>query len=132
MPFKKDGIYISPTNVKGSVIRFLSLLKALVVRELKGRYRRSILGPAWAILQPLFYMVIVAFLRGVFNISSEGVPYVIFTYSALVPWTFFSNAVTRCGPSISANASIVKKIAGRGTKIRKISSQLFLCSSDKR
>jgi lipopolysaccharide transport system permease protein len=56
-------------------------------------------------------MVIFTFLRGVFNISSEGVPYIIFTYSALVPWTFFSNAVTRCGPSISANASIVKKIA---------------------
>jgi len=81
------------------------------MRELKGRYRRSLLGPAWAIIQPLFYMVIFTFIRGVLNISSEGVPYVIFTYSALVPWTLFSNGVTRCGPSVSSNAGILKKIA---------------------
>ena len=81
------------------------------MRELKGRYRRSLLGPAWAIIQPLFYMVIFTFIRGVLDITSEGVPYVIFTYSALVPWTFFSNGVSRCGPSVSSNAGIVKKIA---------------------
>jgi lipopolysaccharide transport system permease protein len=103
--------YICPTETKAEVNRFLNLLWALVIRELKGRYRRSLLGPAWAILQPLFYMVIFTFLRGVLDISSEGVPYVIFTYSALVPWTFFSNAVTRCGPSVAANAAVLKKMA---------------------
>jgi lipopolysaccharide transport system permease protein len=81
------------------------------MRELTGRYRRSLLGPAWAVIQPLFYMVIFTFIRGVLNITSEGVPYVIFTYSALVPWTFFSNGVSRCGSSVSSNAGIVKKIA---------------------
>ncbi len=103
--------YICQTDQKEELQRFFTLMWALVMRELKGRYRRSLLGPAWAIIQPLFYMVIFTFLRGVLDISSEGVPYVIFTYSALVPWTFFSNAVTRCGPSISSNAGLLKKIA---------------------
>jgi lipopolysaccharide transport system permease protein len=105
------AVYIRPIDRKTEVQRFFNLLWALVMRELKGRYRRSLLGPAWAIIQPLFYMVIFTFIRGVLNISSEGVPYVIFTYSALVPWTLFSNGVTRCGPSVSSNAGILKKIA---------------------
>ena len=103
--------YIRSVETRTELKRFLNLLWALVTRELKGRYRRSLLGPAWAILQPLFYMVIFTFLRGVLDISSEGVPYVIFTYSALVPWTFFSNSVIRCGPSISSNAGVLKKTA---------------------
>jgi lipopolysaccharide transport system permease protein len=98
-------------NQRNEMIRFFNLLGALVIREIKGQYRRSFLGPAWALLQPLFYMVIFTFIRGVLKISSEGIPYVLFTYSALVPWTFFSNAVTRCGPSVLQNAGIVKKMA---------------------
>jgi lipopolysaccharide transport system permease protein len=109
---KKNGsTYIVSGSSKTETTRFLGLLWALVARELKGRYRRSLLGPGWAILQPLIYMVVFTFLRGVLDISSEGVPYVIFTFSALVPWTFFSNAVIRCGPSIASNASVLKKIA---------------------
>ncbi|OQY48548.1 MAG: ABC transporter [Anaerolineaceae bacterium 4572_78] len=105
------GIYIHPLDRRIEIQRFWSLLWALVAREFKGRYRRSILGPLWAVLQPLFYMVIFTFLRGVLDIPSDGVPYIIFTYSALVPWTFFAGTITRCGPSVSANSSLVKKIA---------------------
>lgn len=89
----------------------LELIRALVVREFHGQYRRSLLGPAWAFLQPLAYMVVFSFLRGVLAIPSDNIPYVLFTFSALVPWTFFANAVSRCGPSITANASILKKVA---------------------
>ncbi|RLD93722.1 MAG: ABC transporter permease, partial [Aquificota bacterium] len=96
---------------KTDVSSFLELLWALVAREIKGQYRRSLLGPTWALLQPLFYMVIFTFVRGVLKISSEGIPYVLFTYSALVPWSFFSNAVARCGPSVIQNAGVVKKMA---------------------
>lgn len=105
------AVYMRPVDRKTERQRFLHLLWALILRELKGRYRRSLLGPAWAIIQPLFYMIIFTFIRGVLDISSDGVPYVIFSYSALVPWAFFSNAVTRCSPSIYQNAGIVKKIA---------------------
>ena len=91
--------------------RFFNLLWALVSRDLRGRYRRSILGPAWAIIQPLFLMVVFTIIRGFVNIPSEGMPYVIFSYSALVPWMFFSKAVGDCGPSIMSNAGILKKMA---------------------
>jgi homopolymeric O-antigen transport system permease protein len=90
--------------------RFLNLLVALVSRDIRTRYRRSALGPAWAILQPLILMVLFNMLRGFVDIASDGVPYVIFSYSALVPWTFFSNAVSFCGPSVYANAAVLKKI----------------------
>ncbi len=91
--------------------RVINLVAALVVREFKGRYRRSLLGPAWAIIQPLGYLAMFGFVGHVLNISSEGIPYLLFTYSALVPWTFFSNAISRCGPTFYFKAAIVKKIA---------------------
>lgn len=90
---------------------FLALLRGLVVRDIRARYRRSLLGPLWAILQPLILMVLFNMLHGILDIPSDGVPYVIFSFAALVPWTFFSNAVQRCGPSVSANAGLVKKMA---------------------
>lgn len=93
--------------------RFFSLTLALVAREFKGQYRRSLLGPAWALLQPAAYLVVFSLLRGVLAIPSEGLPYALFSFCALVPWTFFSNAVIRCGPSIGANAGILKKVAVR-------------------
>ncbi|MFH1023622.1 MAG: ABC transporter permease [Planctomycetota bacterium] len=95
----------------GEARRFRTLLWALVVREIKGRYRRSLLGPAWAVVQPLGYLLIFLMLRGVLGVRGDGTPYAVFAMAALVPWTFFSNAVAWCGPSILANAGIVKKIA---------------------
>ena len=89
----------------------LSLLWALVYRNLLSRYRKSILGPAWAIIQPLMYMVVFGLLRGVTEVSSEGIPYPVFTFAALVPWSFFSNAVVTSAPSVLLNSSLIKKIA---------------------
>ncbi|HLA45485.1 MAG TPA: ABC transporter permease [Aggregatilineales bacterium] len=90
---------------------FLILLHALVIRDIRARYRRSFLGPLWAILQPLILMILFSMLRSIVDIPSDGTPYLIFTYSALVPWTFFSNSVVRCGPSVSSNNALVKKMA---------------------
>lgn len=90
--------------------KFFNLTKALVYREIATRYRRSVLGPLWAIIQPLLLMVVFTLLRGVIKIPSEGVPYVIFSYSALVPWTFFTSSINRCGPSVLANGNLIKKI----------------------
>ncbi len=87
-----------------------NLLWALVYRDIRVRYRRSFLGPAWAIIQPLMLMVVFTIIRGIVTIPSDGVPYVIFSYSALVPWMFFSKATQACGASIISNASIIKKI----------------------
>jgi lipopolysaccharide transport system permease protein len=65
----------------------------------------------WAFLQPLILMLLFNMLRGLVNIPSDGLPYVLFSYAALVPWTFFSNSLSACGPCILANADVVKKIA---------------------
>jgi lipopolysaccharide transport system permease protein len=65
----------------------------------------------WAFLQPLILMILFNMLRGFVNIPSDGLPYVLFSYTALVPWTFFTNAVAACGPSIITNADVIKKIA---------------------
>ncbi len=90
---------------------FLNLLAALVMRDIRGRYRRSLLGPLWAVIRPLFMMVVFGILRGVANIPSDGIPYPIFSFSVLVPWVFFSTAVNACGPSVLGNAGILKKLA---------------------
>ncbi|MBF0371106.1 MAG: ABC transporter permease [Magnetococcales bacterium] len=111
MDIKQKGIYRQTRGGVGEGRRMVALAQALVVRGFKGQYRRSLMGPAWAFLQPLVYMVVFTFLRGVLDIPSNGIPYAIFTFSALVPWTFFSNAVSRCAPSISANGGILKKIS---------------------
>lgn len=97
--------------VQQSPWQLLDLTLALVVREFKGQYRRSLLGPAWAVLQPLAYLAIFLLLRGILEIPSDGLPYPLFALSALAPWIFFANAVTRCAPSVVANAGILKKVA---------------------
>jgi lipopolysaccharide transport system permease protein len=98
-------------RAQAKVGRFISLLSALVYRDVMSRYRRSLLGPLWAILQPLILMVLFNMLRGFVSIPSDGIPYVLFSYTALVPWTFLTNAISFCGPSIARNASVLKKIA---------------------
>ncbi len=103
--------YFLITGKDCRLAQFGSLLWALTYRNVVSRYRKSILGPAWAIIQPLGYMLLFIFLRGVTRFSDEGIPYPIFTFAALVPWTFFSNAVVQGAPSVLVNASIVKKIA---------------------
>lgn len=90
---------------------FFTLLWSLVSRDVTARYRRSVLGPAWALIQPVFLMTVFTVLHTFVEIPSDGVPYVIFSYTALVPWTFFATAINGGGASIMGNAGIIKKIA---------------------
>jgi len=108
--------YVSSQTRRGQLARSGRLLWALVVREFKGRYRRSVLGPAWAIIQPLFLMVIFVFIRRLIKNpggpgSAKQVSDVLDTYCVTVPWAFISNAVVRCGSSVYGNGRILKKIA---------------------
>ena len=103
--------YINAGRSGREVSRFVTLLWALVVRDVTSRYRRSSLGMWWAFLQPLILMLLFNMLRGFVNIPSDGIPYVLFSYAALVPWTFFANSLSACGPSIITNAEVIKKIA---------------------
>jgi len=109
--FMTKGVYIHAGPKGQRMTRFATLLAALVVRDVTSRYRRSSLGLWWAFLQPLILMLLFNMLRGFMSVPSDGLPYILFSYTALVPWTFFTNAVSACGPSITANAEVIKKIA---------------------
>lgn len=90
---------------------YRELLARLVWRDVVVRYKQTSVGVAWAIIQPFLTMVVFAFIFGRFaNFPSKGIPYPIFTYSALLPWTFFASAVALSSASIVSNASLVTKV----------------------
>jgi lipopolysaccharide transport system permease protein len=90
---------------------YRELLFFLVWRDIKVRYRQTVLGAAWAVIQPFFTMVIFSLFFGrLANVPSDGLPYPIFSYAALVPWTFFATALTQASNSLVLSANMVKKI----------------------
>ncbi len=93
-----------------NVWEYRELTGNLVRREVLARYKQSLLGPAWALLQPLLLMLTFTFVQTFVKFPSDGLPYPIFAYSALLPWTMFQSAVTLSTPSIVLNAGIIKKI----------------------
>jgi lipopolysaccharide transport system permease protein len=109
-------VHIKPTSnwtslKVGELWRYRELLYFFVWRDLKVRYKQTILGASWAILQPFLTMVVFSIFFGrLANVPSEDLPYPVFAYSALVPWTFFANGLTQASNSIIANAGMVKKI----------------------
>jgi lipopolysaccharide transport system permease protein len=91
--------------------RYKDLLWFLVWRDVKARYAQSILGIGWAVIQPVFNMVVFTVIFGnLAKISSEGVPYAIFSYTALVPWTYFSSALTSSGGSLVSARNMITKV----------------------
>jgi len=92
-------------------ISYRELLYVLTVREIQIRYRQSVLGIAWAVLQPLALMLMFTLIFSVLlKVPSDGVPYPIFSYSALMFWIFFSGSLTRAIPSVEINAPLIRKI----------------------
>ena len=90
---------------------YRELLWVLTLRNVQIRYKQSILGIAWAVLQPLALMLMFTLIFSVLlKVPSEGIPYPIFSYSALLFWTFFSNSLNNAIPSLEANAALIKKI----------------------
>jgi lipopolysaccharide transport system permease protein len=91
--------------------RFRELLYFLAWRDVKVRYKQAALGAAWAIVQPLLTMLIFSFFFGrLANIPSDGVPYPLFCYAALVPWTYFSGTLTQAGNSLVSNSNLITKV----------------------
>lgn len=90
---------------------YRELLYFFVWRDLKVRYKQTVMGASWAIIQPIFTMVIFSLFFGkLAKVPSDGLPYPIFSYTALVPWTFFANAVTQASNSLVSGANMLKKI----------------------
>ena len=95
----------------GAVLAHRELLYFLTWRDVKVRYKQTLLGVAWAIIQPLFTMLIFTVIFGVLaGIPSDGIPYPLFAYAGLLPWTFFSNAVANSGQSLVASANLLTKV----------------------
>src|ERR1044072_276569 len=90
---------------------YRELLFFLTWRDVKVRYKQTALGAAWAILQPLFMMVIFTIFFGrLAGIDSAGIPYPLFALAGLVPWTFFSNAITQSGNSLVGSSHLITKV----------------------
>jgi lipopolysaccharide transport system permease protein len=90
---------------------YRELLYFLTWRDVKVRYKQTALGVAWVIIQPLLTMLIFTLFFGkLAGIPSDNIPYPIFAYAGLLPWTFFSNAITHSGNSLVANANLLTKV----------------------
>jgi lipopolysaccharide transport system permease protein len=95
----------------GELWQYRELLYFLIWREVKVRYKQTLIGASWAIIQPLMTMVILTIIFGKFaKMPSDGLPYPVFAYAALLPWGLFSQALTRSGGSLVSNASLVTKV----------------------
>jgi lipopolysaccharide transport system permease protein len=90
---------------------YRELFYFLVWRDIKVRYKQTVLGGAWAVIQPLFTMVVFSVVFGrLAGLSSDGIPYPIFTFAALVPWTFFASGLTMSSSSLVGSSNLVKKV----------------------
>ncbi len=90
---------------------YRELLYFLVWRDIKVRYKQTVLGAAWAVLQPVMTMVVFSLFFGMLaKIPSDGVPYPLFAYAALVPWTFFAYAMSQSADSLVGSANLIKKV----------------------
>jgi homopolymeric O-antigen transport system permease protein len=90
---------------------YTELIYFFMWRDIKVRYKQTILGILWAIIQPLFTMLVFALFFGrLAKVPSDGIPYPIFSYTALVPWTFFATGLTQASNSLVQNSNMLKKI----------------------
>jgi lipopolysaccharide transport system permease protein len=91
--------------------QYRELLYFMIWRDIKVRYKQTALGAAWAIIQPFFTMVVFSLFFGrLAGIPSDGLPYPIFSFTALVPWTFFANGLTLSSNSLVGSANLLSKV----------------------
>ncbi|MGD2124843.1 MAG: ABC transporter permease [Desulfobacteraceae bacterium] len=116
MKSNSEKIVIKPTSrffslsVK-ELCEYKDLLYFLVWRDIKVRYKQTVLGIAWVILQPLIFMTIFTLIFGkLARLPSEGIPYPVFIYTALLPWQLFAYALSQSAESLVANEKLITKI----------------------
>lgn len=99
-----------PIDLK-EIWNYRELFYFLTKRDIKVRYKQTVLGGLWAIIQPVFTMIVFTLFFGrLAKIPSDGIPYPIFVYAGLLPWTYFANAVSASGNSLVGNANLITKI----------------------
>lgn len=90
---------------------YRELLWVLTERDIKVRYKQTVLGAAWAVIQPLMLMVVFSLFFGrLARMPSDGIPYPIFAYCGLLPWTFFANALSSSAGSVVGSANLISKV----------------------
>jgi lipopolysaccharide transport system permease protein len=115
-PLEQPEMVIEPTQgwlslELNDLWRYRELLYFLTWRDIKVRYKQTALGAAWAILQPLLTMVLFSVVFGYFaGLPSEGIPYPVFTLTALLPWQLFSYALTQSSTSLVNDKNLITKI----------------------
>jgi lipopolysaccharide transport system permease protein len=99
-----------PVNLK-ELWQFRDLLYFLSWRDIKVKYKQTVLGAAWAILQPFLTMIVFSVLFGkLAKVPSDGIPYPIFVYTGLLPWNYFSSALSSSGNSLVASSNLITKL----------------------
>jgi len=116
-PTPPETIRLEPTRGFSRVLaprelsRYRDLALQIATRDITIRYRQTALGALWAVLQPIGFMVVFSLFFGqLAGVSSDGLPYALFSLAALVPWTFFSNALLLGSDSLVSNAALVSKV----------------------
>jgi lipopolysaccharide transport system permease protein len=111
-----ETIYIKPsTGLAALNLRDLWTYRELVLfmiwRDIKVRYKQTLLGAAWAVIQPVLTMLVFNFIFGtVAKVNTEGIPYPIFSYTALLPWGLFTAALNTASRSLTSNTNMITKI----------------------
>ncbi len=101
---------LSPINFR-ELWGFRELLYFLTKRDIQVRYRQTLLGGIWAVLQPFVTMIVFSFFFGrLAQMPSDGIPYPIFVYAGLLPWIYFANAIAFAGNSLVQNSNLVRKV----------------------
>jgi len=91
--------------------KYRELLYFLTWRDIKVRYKQTVLGAAWAVIQPFFTMIVFSiFFGGLAKVPSDGVPYPIFSYVALLPWQLFANSLQKAGNSLVGSQALITKV----------------------
>ena len=99
-----------PIDLK-QIWKYRELFYFLTKRDIKVRYKQTVLGGLWAIIQPVFTMIVFTLFFGrLAKIPSDGIPYPIFVYAGLLPWTYFANALSASGNSLVGSANLITKV----------------------
>jgi lipopolysaccharide transport system permease protein len=100
-----------PSLKLGELWAHRELIYFLVWRDIKVRYKETVLGTSWAVIQPLFTMLLFSLFFGrLARVPSDGIPYPLFTFAALVPWMYFANSFGQASNSLVGNSSLIKKV----------------------
>ena len=114
--YRSDTFRIEPAHgwsslSLGELWQYRELLYFLTWRDIKVRYKQTVLGAAWAIIQPFFLMVVFSLFFGrLARVPSDGIPYPVFTFCALLPWQLFSHALTESSNSVVGNQNLITKV----------------------